>query len=261
MEELKCKICGFDSNDYKGLSTHVRKEHGMWAYEYYYKYLYENSKCPQCGKNLEWYGSLQRSLHRFCSKSCEMKYENNKRLKNGTHNFMVENGGNELRDSIRKELLKSGKHPFQNGNMSEDALKKKHEGIRLARNRETELGKHPWQSAKSRINNEKSRLLSVLSDKLDSIYQIYIADTDFNDYFKFGVSYNIDIRRFDNRTYELKNLVCIRSMKVSDAIELEYQLKLKYLDESNYKLTGSYEMIPVKFKDEVINFINNYPVK
>lgn len=259
--EIKCKICkDLEFNSFNELRFHL-KSHKIKSYEYYYKYLYKDSKCPNCGKNVEWQGTIPGSLNKFCNKSCEMKYENKRRLAEGSHNFSNENGGKELRDRIRNKLISEGRHPFQPGNMSDEALARKHEGIRLARIAEAESGNHPWQSAKSRINNEKSRLLNNLKDKLMDTYQIYFADTEFEGYFKFGISYNINIREYDSRTYKIHNLICIREMKASDAIELEYELKFKYLEHTNYLLTNSYEMLPIEFKDEVKSFIENYPVK
>lgn len=84
--------------------------------------------CKNCGK--EFIPCHKTSL--FCSKSCATSWRNKEKLKDGTHNFIGMDRG-----LAARRLVAEGKHPFQKGNMSEEALKRKAKEIKQAKLKES----------------------------------------------------------------------------------------------------------------------------
>lgn len=204
--------------------------------------------CKQCGKEFK----PCHKTSEFCSKSCATKYRNDQKMKDGTHNFY-----NLDRSKIALDKVKNGTHPFLAGNMSEDALKRKAEGISKARKREAENHTHPWQNPKNFIENEYSRSINTGEARGLDIISMYVSDTEYPNTFKIGWTYDISIREKDNRTYSIHNLQLIKTGNYRDIIFLEKQVKLKYFKEEYYKKYKSTEIFPIELKDEILDFINN----
>lgn len=207
--------------------------------------------CKNCGK--EFIPCHKTSL--FCSKSCATSWRNKEKLKDGTHNFIGMDKG-----LAARKLVAEGKHPFQKGNMSEDALKRKAKGIKQARLKESKEHKHAWQQPKNFIENEFSRSFSVLnkSSYTNDIY-LYIAECDdYIDAIKIGWTRNIKIREKDSRTIKIKNLQIIKTGKINEILNLEKEIKLKFFNEDYYKLYNSTEIFPIEQKQNILNFINSY---
>lgn len=208
----------------------------------------ETRTCKECGKDF----IPCHLTSEFCSKSCATAWRNKKKLENGTHNF-----NNIDRSKIAKDRVNNGTHPFLKGNMSEDALKRKAEGISKARKRESENHTHPWQQPKNFINNEYSRSLSVSKKRNLTEAILYIADTDYENTFKIGWTYDLDIRERDSRTYSIHNLTMIIKGNIEDIIELERKVKETFFNEDYFKLYNSTEIFPISIKQEILDFINS----
>lgn len=211
-----------------------------------------NKICLECGDEFNDYkGSMK-----FCCKSCAMTYRNRLAVENGTHNLLSCNGGSEIARKSNYARIANGSHPFLTGNMTEDQLDRKAEGIKLARLREAEKGTHIWQSFTNRINNEYSRSISIVErDDLDSL-DLYYAKV--GEYLKIGWSRNSDYRSLDNREFELSDLTCILTADPYSVIDLEYQIKLRFHDDKLWSLTKSTELFQYDKLDEILEFINNY---
>lgn len=207
----------------------------------------------------EWCGNPFHPCHktsRFCSKSCATSYRNMVKLKEGTHNFYKID-----RSKIAKDRVKKGTHPFLSGNMSEDALQRKYEGISKARKREALEHKHPWQNPKNYIENEYSRSLSVAKERKLSIAILYIAETDFPQTIKIGWTYDIVVRENDTRTYKIHNIVEICRGLPEDMILLEKLVKDNFFNPEYYENYKSTEVFPDILKDEILEFINQQRLK
>lgn len=207
--------------------------------------------CKDCGIEIS-------AKRQFCSKNCATSYRNWIKVQDGTHNLLSQNGGSENAIRHNNEMVEQGIHPFLSGNMSEDSLELKSEGIRKARLKESSEGNHPWQSLSSRINNEYSRSLSVIDNKGYKDLILYISDCEFSESIKIGWTSNDYTREFDNRTHSLSNL---NSIRVSDSyyiVKLEYDIKLNFCTEEYFSKFNSTEIFPKELKSDIIKFINNY---
>jgi hypothetical protein len=89
---LKCELCSFTSNSYRGLTGHIVQKHGIAGKDYYDKYLkkYNEGICPVCGKPTM-YISMHKGYLKHCSTSCssldpnvQNKLENTSKIKYGT---------------------------------------------------------------------------------------------------------------------------------------------------------------------------------
>lgn len=160
-------------------------------------------------------------------------------------------------DNARK-MVKEGTHPFLKGNMSPEILRKKSEGIRQARLKESSEHKHPWQNPKNFIENEYSRSFSSISKRNLTEAYLYFAECEFPNAFKLGWTSDPTMRENDNRTIKIKNLSIILKGDPKFIIELEKQIKLNFFDESLYKLYNSTEIFPSNLKTDILNFIKNF---
>ena len=205
--------------------------------------------CKNCGcKSLRVYGG------EFCSINCCTTHRNNKMIDEGTHNF-TEPGFHEY---VLDCQIKKGLHPFQSGNMDEDALKRKAIGISKARQLEAESGIHIWQRLDTRINNEWSRSLSVAESRgLTEIY-LYISDCEYENRFKIGWTYDTYCRSLDTRTHDLSNLEVIKVGSPEFIINLERDIKVKFKDEKFYKEFHVTEMFDESLRSEILLFVENY---
>lgn len=214
----------------------------------------EKRICKECKKEFE----PCHSTSEFCSKSCATKYRNLKKLKDGTHNFF-----NIDRSKIAKERVKNGTHPFLTGNMSLDALERKAKGISKARKQQSAEHLHPWQQPKNFINNEYSRSINVSKKRNLTEAMLYISDTEIEDTFKVGWTYDLKIREKDSRTYIIHNLKLIVKGNPEEIIDIEKKIKEKFFNEKYFNLYNSTEIFPNSIKDDVISFIkitlNDYP--
>lgn len=211
-----------------------------------------NKICLECGDEFNDYkGSMK-----FCCKSCATSYRNRVAVENGTHNLLSCNGGSEIARNSNYARVANGSHPFLTGNMTEDQLDRKAEGIRLARLRESEEGTQIWQSFTNRINNEYSRSISIVErDDLNSL-DLYYAKVD--EYLKIGWSRDSDYRSLDTREFELSDLTCILTANSYSVIDLEYQIKKSFHDDDLGMQTRSTELFQYDKLDEILEFINNY---
>lgn len=204
--------------------------------------------CKNCGK--EFNPCHKTSV--FCSKSCATSWRNKEKVKDGTHNF------NKIdRREQQRIRVENGTHPFVKGNMSEASLKLKAEGIRKARIRETEDGRHPWQDPKNWILNEHNRSLNVAKKRRLTEIELYIANCEFDGYFKIGWTYNTDMRYWDVRTHEVIDAVKLKSGGIDYIIGLEMKVKLKFFNPIISRELNSTEIFPNSIKDEVLDFINS----
>ena len=89
---LKCELCSFTSNSYRGLTGHIVQKHGIAGKDYYDKYLKKHNEgiCPICGKPTT-YISMHKGYLKHCSTSCssldpnvQNKLENTSKIKYGT---------------------------------------------------------------------------------------------------------------------------------------------------------------------------------
>ena len=207
----------------------------------------ETKLCKQCGKEF----TPCHKTSEFCSKSCATRYRNNEKIKDGTHNFYNIDRGKTAR--IR---IENGTHPFLKGNMSEESLKKKAEGIKLARIKESQEHRHPWQNPRNFIENEYSLSLGRIKKRGLSIVYLYIADCEYDNTFKIGWTYDIKIREKDPRCHDLKNLSIIKSGNPEEIIKLEKEIKIKFFNEKYYSDYKSTEIFPNELKSEILNYIN-----
>ena len=208
----------------------------------------ENRICKECGKEFE----PCKKTSEFCSKSCATSFRNKQKILDGTHNF------NQIdRSKIAKDRVKKGTHPFLKGNMSEEALKRKAEGISKARKQEAIEHKHAWQNPKNFIENEYSRSLSISRTRELVEVIFYISDTNFPDTFKIGWTYDLEIREKDNRTYKISGLIeeLFRG-KPEEIILIEKLVKSKFFKEEYFQLYHSTEIFPISLKNDIIDFIN-----
>lgn len=204
--------------------------------------------CKNCGK--EFNPCHKTSV--FCSKSCAVSWRNKEKVKDGTHNF------NKIDRSAQQKLrIENGTHQFLSGNMSDESLKLKAEGIRNARLRESKNGTHPWQNPKNWILNEYRRSLNIAKKRGLSVIDLYISDCEFDGYFKIGWTYNTDMRSWDSRTHEIINPIKVKSGNIESIIQLEMEIKLRFFNLDISKKLNSTEIFPNSIKDEVINFINS----
>lgn len=214
----------------------------------------EKRICKECGKEFE----PCHSTSEFCSKSCATKYRNKEKLKDGTHNFF-----NIDRSRIAKERVENGTHPFLSGNMSADALERKAKGISEARKQQALEHTHPWQQPKNFINNEYSRSINVSKKRGLTEAILYISDTDIEDTFKIGWTYDLEIRERDGRTRAIHNLTLIVKGSPEEIIEIEKKIKENFFNEEYFGLYGSTEIFPNSIKNDVMEFIkitfNDYP--
>lgn len=207
----------------------------------------ETRKCKQCGESFV-------PCHpdsEFCSKGCATKYRNLQKLKDGTHNFY-----NIDRSKIAKDRVEAGTHPFLKGNMSEEALERKAKGISAARKREAENHTHPWQQPSNFIANEYSRSMHVSENRGLTETILYIADTEFENTFKIGWTYDTEIREKDSRTTKIHKVTELLRGTPDFVISLERDIKQKFFKEEYYQLYNSTEVFPNSIRQDVIDFIN-----
>jgi len=207
----------------------------------------EKRICKTCGKEFE----PCKKTSEFCSKSCATSYRNKQKLLDGTHNFNTID-----RSKIAKDRVNNGTHPFLKGNMSEDALKRKAEGISKARKLEALEHRHLWQNPKNFIENEYSRSLSVSNSRGLTNVIFYISDTDYPDTFKIGWTYDTEIREKDSRTYKISGIKELFRGIPEEIIMIEKLVKIKFFNENYYSTYHSTEIFPNTLKNEIINFIN-----
>jgi hypothetical protein len=203
--------------------------------------------CKNCGKEF----TPCKKTSEFCSKSCATSYRNKQKIRDGTHNF------NKIdRSKIAKDRVENGTHPFLKGNMKEDALKRKAEGISKARKLEAKEHKHPWQNPKNFIENEYSR--SINTSKSRNLKEIifYLSKTEYNDTFKIGWTYDTEIREKDNRTYQITGITELFRGCPDEVILIEKLTKQKFFNKDYYELYHSTEIFPNSLKNEILEFIN-----
>lgn len=209
-----------------------------------------NSNLPLC----KWCGNPFVPCHKdsvFCSKSCATSYRNKTKLENGTHNFY-----NIDRSKIAKDRVNNGTHPFLSGNMSEEALQRKYDGISKARKQEASEHRHPWQNPKNFIENEYSRSINTAKERGLSVAILYIAETDFPQTIKIGWTYDINIRENDNRTINIHNLIEIYRDCPDNIILIEKLVKNNFFNSEYYEKYKSTEIFPEVLKNEILDFIN-----
>lgn len=204
--------------------------------------------CKQCGK--EFLPCHKTSV--FCSKSCATSFRNLSKMKDGSHNFY-----NLDRSSLARSKVLNGTHPFLSGNMSEDALKRKAEGIKKARILEAQEHRHAWQDPKNFINNEYSRSLSSIDNRKVSELVLYIGETEFENTFKIGWTYDLKIREKDSRTTTISNLKEIMRGNPKFIVDVEKMVKEKFFSRSYYDSYKSTEIFPNSIKDKVLDYINS----
>lgn len=207
----------------------------------------EKRFCKNCGKEF----IPCHKTSEFCSKSCATTWRNKEKIKDGTHNFYSMDKGKAARN-----MIKNGKHPFQKGNMSEEALKRKAEGIKKARLKESKEHRHPWQNPINFINNEYSLSLNKSAKRNLTTVFLYIAECEFDDAIKIGWTYDLNIRERDPRCHNLKNLVQIKSGTPEYILKIEKDIKQKFFNEEYFNKYHSTEIFPKTLKQEILDFIN-----
>lgn len=65
---IKCEICGKELVSIKALSQHI-KNHDITSKDYYLKYIGEQKKCEECGKETIFL-NLSRGFQKFCGSKC-----------------------------------------------------------------------------------------------------------------------------------------------------------------------------------------------
>ena len=141
--------------------------------------------------------------------------------------------------------------------MSEEALERKAKGISAARKREAENHTHPWQQPNNFIANEYSRSMHVSENRGLTETTLYIADTEFEDTFKIGWTYDTEIREKDSRTAKIHKVTELLRGTPDFVISLERDIKQKFFKEEYYQLYNSTEVFPNSIRQDVINFINS----
>lgn len=197
--------------------------------------------------------SARKYAKTFCSKGCYLTKRNLSKIVDGSHNF-----GHEYSKRSTAIQISKGLHPFQKGNMDEETLKRKFEGISRARKQEAKVGTHIWQRPETWINNEYSRSLSVITKRNLNLIHLYIADCDVEECFKIGWTSDITMREMDKRTRDLSNLVIVKSGNPIDIINLEKIIKLKFLNvDFSYKHKST-EIFPNSMRDAVVKYIQEF---
>lgn len=76
---IKCKICNFESNNFRGFSNHINKIHKISSKDYYDKYLKKENEdvCLIC-KNKTTFFNLSHGYRTYCSTKCAMSDKNTK---------------------------------------------------------------------------------------------------------------------------------------------------------------------------------------
>jgi len=71
MSLIKCEICEREFENYRGLSSHIKRKHIINSKEYYNKYLKKENEgiCPECGKETNFY-RISFGYRKFCSEKC-----------------------------------------------------------------------------------------------------------------------------------------------------------------------------------------------
>lgn len=75
IEEHNCKLCGFEYDENRSLSTHLQFKHKDYTTQKYYDEFYkkeDEGKCEICGKPTKFF-NLMEGYSKYCSKSCSHK--------------------------------------------------------------------------------------------------------------------------------------------------------------------------------------------
>lgn len=75
--KFKCNLCGDEILTNTGFASHISNTHGIKIEEYYARYIKKEheGECAYCGKPTTFI-DLKRGYHKFCSKQCSNKYNN-----------------------------------------------------------------------------------------------------------------------------------------------------------------------------------------
>lgn len=108
---IKCKICNFESNNFRGFSNHINKIHKISSKDYYDKYLKKENEdvCLIC-KNKTTFLNLSHGYRTYCSTKCAMSDENTKNKIKETclnkYGYESASQSNDVKNKMKETCLK-----------------------------------------------------------------------------------------------------------------------------------------------------------
>lgn len=108
---IKCKICNFESNNFRGFSNHINKIHKISSKDYYDKYLKKENEdvCLIC-KNKTTFFNLSHGYRTYCSTKCAMSDENTKNKIKETclnkYGYESASQSNDVKSKMKETCLK-----------------------------------------------------------------------------------------------------------------------------------------------------------
>lgn len=99
--------------------------------------------------------------------------------------------------------------------------------------------------------------MSSIDNRKVSELVLYIGETEFEDTFKIGWTYDLKIREKDSRTTTISNLKEIMRGSPKFIVDVEKMVKEKFFSRSYYDSYKSTEIFPNSIKDKVLDYINS----
>jgi len=195
-------------------------------------------RCPICNERIPFISLAKQYRNTTCSSSCHTKFENQRRITNGTHNFL---GGQQKKDWWKKEK-ENGGHKW-----SKTWLEKNRKHLN-----EMERNTKAFHSFES--NCKVARRYAIKS----SVKYLYVAEYEDKSlrykWIKFGVTKDIDNRKFGGHQ-KLINFIEILYSENSELIaDIEYILKLKYANRNVFNRTKETERYYKSDKQKIIRY-------
>lgn len=237
MTYFNCEICKKENIPANYFPTHLIKEHNIIAKEYYINFISKTHKiplCKNCGNSLEnRFHSLSSGFREFCSRSCQVSFNNKKNWKNEEYKN-IHSKASSL--SLKKTWII---HKEQFSKNSSDKMKKLNEDKeireRQLKSKEQKYGQSLWRQV------SKSRLLTL--DKIanrDKRY-LYLLRID-NNFYKVGTAVSKQ-RILDIEKYHKVEVLYFLLLNNELVLNKEVEFLQDYIVYKDFKLDGKTEFI------------------
>lgn len=244
---MKCKICGVQFDNFKGLSSHLRQKHNVKSQDYYDKYIKKNNEgiCAECSKKTN-FVNLKRGYLNFCSVKCA--HSNQEVLGKIFKTCEERYGGLGLSSPILKEKIETTnmkKYGVKNNYTRQDIKAKSHSPESLEKVLNTKKNNNTFNTSKpeKKLESELRKLFPNLKTQYKSdIYpfacDFYIPNLDL--YIECNFHWTHGGRFFDKRNKEDVKLLArwqdkaktskfyekaIETWTIRDALKLETAIK------------------------------------